>query len=136
MLDSSGSEAADSEGRLVNVEDRGCSDASEDDVIVAVAATELLDGNSVAVAATELLDGNSVAVAATELLDGSSVVVAATELLDGNSVRLRLAVALADLGLLSVDVVEEVVAFDSVGTGTTGTTNELDAAAENNPWLD
>lgn len=95
MLDSSGSEAADSEGRLVGVEDRGCSDGSESDVSVAVAATELLAGNSV---------------------------------------RLRLAVALADLGLLSVDVVEGVVAFDSVGT--TGTTNELDAAAEGNPWLD
>lgn len=79
MLDSSGSEAADSEGRLVGVEDRGSSDDSENDVSVAVAATELLAGISV---------------------------------------RLRLAVALADLGLLSVDVVE------------------LDAAAEGNPWLD
>ena len=98
MLDSSGSEAADSEGRLVDVGDRGCSDDPGNDVFVAVAATESLDGNSV---------------------------------------RLRLAVALAgELGLLLVGVVEGVVAFDSVGTGTTGTTNELDTAADDNPWLD
>ena len=91
MLDSSDSEAADSESRLVDVGDRGCSDDPGNDVFVAVAATESLNGNSV---------------------------------------RLRLAVALAgELGLLSVDVV-------SVGTGTTGTTNELDTAADDNPWLD
>lgn len=73
--------------------------------------------------------------------DGSdndvSVAVGATKSLDGNSVRLRLAVALAgELGSFSVVVVEGVVTFDSVGTGTTGTTKELEAPAEDNPSVD